>query len=68
MGGVGIKIFSGDHGVPHVHVWEAECRAKMAIRTGQVIAGHLPAKIARKAARYVLDNQDALMAIWNELN
>ena len=61
-----IRINFHDHGVPHFHVYGPDLDATVAIRTREILAGALPAKVRRKALAWAARNEDLLMAKWNE--
>lgn len=45
--GIVVAMFFNDHDPPHVHARYAEHHARVAIATGEVLDGDLPARAAR---------------------
>lgn len=68
--GVVISVFSRDHLPPHCHAQYAEFEALVDIRTGDVIAGRLPARQLRKVLLYleVGTNRQDLLEAFYQLN
>lgn len=66
--GIVISMYAADHNPPHVHVYYAEHEAIVAIATGAVLAGRLPAKQLRRAVEWIAANRADLMNKWAALN
>ncbi|CCG40134.1 DUF4160 domain-containing protein [Magnetospirillum molischianum] len=64
--GFKLRLYFGDHGVPHVHLISADCAAVIAIETGEVITGDAPAAALETAHAYVAANRDALLTLWRK--
>lgn len=71
--GFEVVIYTRDeHLPPHVHVWKAE--GEVVINLGDINTGPeihevngMPIRDARKALNIVEDNQNHLLARWNEI-
>ena len=59
----------GKHHEPHVHVRDNgyEHEASIRISDGEIMAGELPSKLAKKARKMVLSNQEFFYNCWNTL-
>lgn len=68
--GIIISVFMKEHLPPHCHARYAEYEALIDIRTIEIIAGHLPLKIFKKAKTYIQskDNQQDLLEAFYLLN
>jgi hypothetical protein len=44
FGSYKIRIYSREHGIPHVHLIGLDCAAVIAIEDGDLIEGDVPAK------------------------
>lgn len=68
--GIVVCVFSRDHLPPHCHAQYAEFEALIEIRTGNVIAGRLPARQLRKVLAYltIADNRQDLLNAFYQLN
>lgn len=62
--GFRIRLYFGDHGIPHVHLIGADCEAVIAIETGEVIIGDAPAVALETARKYVAEHRSALLEMW----
>ncbi len=67
MDGIKVKIYSGDHGNPHVHGVYQGSQVKIYIKTLDVETGGLPPKQMRKLKEWISDNEPALLERWNEI-
>lgn len=65
--GIAIRMFYNDHAPPHFHAYFGEREARVAIETGELIGGNLPARQRRLVREWALMYQDRLMADWNLL-
>ena len=63
-----IRMYAGDHGVPHFHVETPDERCSVTIVTLEILAGHVPARIQAAALAWARENRALLMAKWKELN
>jgi hypothetical protein len=63
-----IAIYAGDHGIPHYHIEGPGYRCSVAIASGEMIIGSVPANVLRKACEWAASRATELMAKWNELN
>jgi len=59
-----IRLYFGDHGIPHVHLIGPDCAAVITIETGDVIAGGAPAAATRMAREWVSANRQMLLGMW----
>ena len=66
--GIQVRMYFNDHNPPHVHVIAGEYAAKLAIADGTVFAGSVSGKAERLARGWVLENQDFLIAKWEEFH
>ena len=64
--GYKIRIYFDEHGIPHVHLIGADCEAAIAIETGEVIVGDVPAAALRIATAWIADHRDELKALWRK--
>ena len=55
--------FLEEHQRPHVAV-RGEHRATIDLRTGEVLAGHLPPKLHRAVRRFLTEHREEAMAAW----
>jgi hypothetical protein len=62
--GISIGMYFDDHNPPHFHVQYNEFRALMEIKTLNIIAGSLPARIRGLVEEWAELNQDVLMSMW----
>jgi len=65
--GIIVQMFVKDdrrHHLPHLHVRYAGANAAIAIETGELLAGDLPAKQLRLVQAWLLIHQEELMADW----
>lgn len=66
FGNFKICMYFEDENPPHVHVVGSNFEAKIRIRDQAVYAGNLARKVERAAVKYVADNQDDLIILWDE--
>lgn len=65
--GIIIQMFVKDdrrHHAPHIHVRYAGSTASVAIATGEVLAGELPAKQLKLVLAWLEIHQEELLADW----
>jgi Domain of unknown function (DUF4160) len=63
-----IAVYGREHGLPHFHVEGPGFRCSIAIETGEVIVGAVPAAVLREAKRWAEANKAVLRTTWQELN
>jgi len=61
-------MYAADHNPPHVHVLYAEHEVLVAIQTGSILRGSMPANKLRQALGWIQQNQRALLEKWEELS
>lgn len=66
FGSFKITMYFGDENPPHFHVIAVDDAARIDIRTLEITKGSLPAKVAREAREWAVENRDLLLAKWNE--
>jgi Domain of unknown function (DUF4160) len=62
--GLKINMYLGDHAPPHFHVIMAEYEAKVAIKSGRVIAGRLAKTAQRLVKEWAHLHRAELAANW----
>jgi hypothetical protein len=62
--GIMIRMYWRDHSPPHLHAVYQGYEALIALQTGEVIGGMLPAKALRIVQEWVLLRQGELMDNW----
>jgi hypothetical protein len=62
--GIIIKMFHRDHDPPHIHVEYSEFKAVFDINSAGRIEGKLPKRIQLLVVEWLLQNQDALIELW----
>jgi len=65
--GIIVQMFASDderHHLPHVHVRYAEHKASLAIDTGEVLGGSLPAPQMRLVLAWIEIHRQELLADW----
>jgi hypothetical protein len=65
--GIVIEMYYGDHPPPHFHARHGDYRAKVAIATGDVIAGALPGRALRLVREWIAEHRDELDANWERV-
>jgi Domain of unknown function (DUF4160) len=65
--GIVIEMYFGDHPPPHFHARYGEHAAKVAIATGEVIAGSLPQRALRFVREWIELHPDELAANWERV-
>jgi len=54
--------------MPHVHVTGANFRASLAINSGAVLVGSLPAEVLQQAQAWLQANRADVLASWHAHN
>jgi hypothetical protein len=65
--GFEIKMYFEDHSPPHVHVVGRDFEMLVAIRSGAILVGEVPARVRRMALRWISENREALLHKWESL-
>lgn len=65
FGAFRIVMYFDDHNPPHVHVVGPDFAAKLRLSDQEVIAGNIPGKVEKRAARYVAENIIQLARLWD---
>lgn len=63
--GIVISMYFAEHNPPHFHVRYNEYRAVIAIRTLNVLEGHLPARVRGLVEEWAEMHQHELLAMWS---
>jgi hypothetical protein len=64
--GIIIRMFYDDHPPPHFHAKYGEYQAKIAIETGEVIAGRLPRRAMGLVWEWWELHRDELLLCWKQ--
>lgn len=62
--GIVIEMYFGDHAPPHFHARYGEESAKVAIASGEVIAGSLPVRATRLVREWTEQHRSELESNW----
>jgi len=62
--GIVISMYFDEHNPPHFHVRYNEYRAVMDIRTLNILAGSLPARVRGLVEEWTEKHQDELLSMW----
>lgn len=62
--GIVVRMWHDDHPPPHIHVQYQGFEALVNIRTGEVMAGGLPYRVAAIVRRWSRRHRAALLANW----
>lgn len=62
--GIVIEMYYSDHPPPHFHARYAGESAKIAIATGEIVAGSLPGRAVRLVRQWVAEHREELGANW----
>jgi len=60
-----ISIYGREHGMPHIHVTGPDFRASLAITTGTVLVGHLPAKVLQDVQDWLDIHRANVLESWH---
>ncbi len=65
--GIIIRMYfiQAEHNPPHVHAIYGEDVAEVAIKTGEVLDGHLPPKALSMVREWIEINKEDLLSIWD---
>ncbi|KAA0250122.1 DUF4160 domain-containing protein [Acidobacteria bacterium ACD] len=63
--GISIRMYHNDHEPPHVHAEYQGFEAFVAIGSGEVLEGRLPAQAARLVREWCLAHAEELMRNWS---
>ena len=63
--GIVIQMYWRDHGPPHFHALYQGYEAQIAIETGEVIAGRMPANARHLIQAWVMVRRPELMENWH---
>ncbi|HAO22762.1 MAG: hypothetical protein BWK80_22030 [Desulfobacteraceae bacterium IS3] len=66
--GISIYMYMDDHGIPHCHGIYGDYAGSFNIEDGELIAGEMPPKQAKKIKEFISANKAELMEQWNELS
>jgi hypothetical protein len=64
--GISIRMYHNDHEPPHVHAEYQGFEAFVAIATGEVFEGRLPAQARRLVREWCLAHEEELMKNWRK--
>lgn len=62
--GIVVTMYSGDHAPPHFHARYGEYEAKIAIDTGDLLAGQLPSRESRLVRKWTHQHRGELEVNW----
>lgn len=62
--GIVVFMYFGEHGVPHIHVRYNEHQAVLCIRTLNVLAGELPARVRGLVEEWAELHRQSLLRMW----
>lgn len=65
--GIIIRMYfiQAEHNPPHIHAIYGEDVAEVAIKTGEVLDGHLPPKALSMVREWIEINKADLLSIWD---
>ena len=63
--GIVISMYFDEHNPPHFHVRYNEHRAVLAIRTLNILEGHLPARVRGLIEEWAERHQQELLQMWD---
>jgi hypothetical protein len=66
LGGFKLLMFFQDENPPHVHVKGSDFAAKIRISDGDLLAGNAPNKVLKQARRWVEQNRNELLEMWDQ--
>ena len=67
FGSTRIVMYGGDHNPPHVHVIGTSFEAQVAIGSGEILNGTVPARVRQTVLRWIAQNDAMLTEIWRRL-
>ena len=64
--GIIIRMYfiKAEHNPPHVHAIYGDDVAEVAIKTGEILDGHLPPKALSMVREWIEINKEDLLSIW----
>ncbi len=62
-----IRVYANDHLPPHFHVVTPDTEALIEIASLRILAGALPARVAREALAWATQNRATIAAEWNRI-
>lgn len=64
--GIAIRMYfiQAEHNPPHIHAIYGDDVAEIAIKTGEVLDGHLPPKALSMVREWIEINKEDLLSIW----
>ncbi len=68
LGAFLIRLFAGEHGLPHVHVVGADFAAVVTIQSCDILIGNIPPAHRKLALSWIADHQSELITAWNDMN
>lgn len=63
--GISIRMYYDDHNPLHFHVFYNNYAAKIAIQTGEIIAGSIPKRVCAMAREWSALNKEHLLDNWS---
>jgi len=64
--GFKIRLYFGDHGIPHVHLIGVDCSVTIAIESGEALVGVAPAAALATAREFIAANREMLLTLWRK--
>ena len=64
--GISIYVYYSDHAPPHVHARYSGRKASLDIRSRTVLEGSLPQRALRLVTEWLVCNEAAVLASWEE--
>jgi len=59
-----LSVYGREHGMPHVHVTGPNFRASVAIATGTILVGQLPAKVLQEVQDWLAIHRTNVLESW----
>jgi hypothetical protein len=63
--GIVISMYFEEHNPPHFHVRYNEYRAVFSIRNGNLLDGHMPARVRGLVEEWAEQHLEELLAMWD---
>lgn len=63
--GISIRMYYDDHNPPHFHVFYGDFAAKLAIESGDIIAGNVPKRVLAMTREWSELNRTYLLDNWD---